>query len=239
MLLPQYLPTGTFVAVPLSILQSNYYHIHSGFDITTLSTLVPLNIFLAHAIYDWDRKKNLITTEYDRRVKGLYEKTTTAALILASCTLYEENQLKSLIPLLYVLYNFYDELKSSLSILKPFLVSLFWTVAIYVIPVILQEHSLNEDIVTPLSCFCLMSGWSNLADIKDIEEDTEKNILTPATYLKTKNTFLLSSLLIFISFVLNNSSANYDESAMMFDIFNSISLLVFYGLTQFEQNTQR
>ena len=238
MLLPQYLPTGTFVAVPLSILQTNYYHLHSGLDITTLNTLVPLNACLAHAIYDWDRKKDLTTTENDKNVRDIYEKTTMAALIISSCTMYEENQLKILVPFLYVLYNFYDELKTSLSIIKPFLVSFFWTIAVYVLPVVLQEHTLDNDILTPLSCFCLMSGWSNIADIKDIEEDVEKNIHTPATYLKGKRTFLLSSLLILTSFILNNSSSNYDDYTILFDFFNFSSLLVFYGVTESKQNTQ-
>ncbi len=232
MLLPRYLPTGTFVAIPLSLLQSNYYHLHSGLDMTTLNTLIPLNAYVAHAIYDWDRKKDLTTTEYDKKVRNIYEKTTMAALLLSSCTIYEEEQLKRLVPFLYILYNFYDELKTSLSILKPFLVSFFWTIAVYVFPVVFQEHALNGDIATPLSCFCLMAGWSNLADIKDIEDDIEKNILTPATYLKSENTFLLSSILIFVSLILNNSSENYDEYCKVFDLFNLISLIVFYGLTR-------
>ncbi len=237
MLLPQYLPTGTFVAVPLSILQCNYYHIHSGLDVTTLNTLVPLNACLAHAIYDWDRKKDLISTEDDRKVRYVYEKTTMAALIIACCTIYEEDQLKTLVPLIYILYNFYDELKTSLSFVKPFLVSFFWTIAVYLLPVVLQEHKLGNDLVTPLSCFCLMSGWSNIADIKDIEEDIEKNILTPATYLKSKRAFLISSLLIFTSFILNNSSSNYDDYSILFDLFNLISFLVFYGITKSQQST--
>lgn len=218
-MLGKMLPTGTFVSIPLSILQSTYYHAHSGSYLTSFDMLVPLNICLAHAIYDWDRKKGLD----DLRIKSVYEKTTSAALIAASCTLNASKDLQPFVPLLYILYHFYDEIKREISIVKPFFVAVSWTCAVYAIPVIIQHDYFANDIWTPLSCFCLMSAWSNFADIKDIDEDSHANISTAATFLGREKSLLLSGVLLFTSIVLHQSSPNYDVSLKVFDLVNIIA----------------
>lgn len=219
-MLQQHLPTGTLVTIPLSILQSSYYHAHSGAFLTTFDTLIPLNLCFSHAIYDWDRKKE----SDDVTVKSVYEKTSSAALIAASCTLSSFTDLQIFIPLLYILYHFYDEMKKSVSFAKPFLVSLCWTCAIYNIPLILQQDS-AMDVYTPMSCFLLISGWSNFADLKDIDDDIANNVLTPATYLQRQNTLLLSGFLIISSFIASFESPYYDDFTAAFDILNFLAFV--------------
>ena len=219
-MLNKILPTGTFVSIPLSILQANYYHIHSGMYLTTFDILVPLNICLAHAIYDWDRKKNLD----DMSIKHVYEKTTSAALIKASCTLNTSEQLQPLIPLLFLLHHFYEEIKREIYFFKPFFVAACWMCAVYVIPVIVEGDSFGHDVTTPLSCFSLLAAWSNFADVQDIDEDVKQQISTPSTILGRDKSLILSSILIGLSFFLNQTSSNVDFISSLFD---SVSIIAF------------
>ena len=219
MLLSEF-PGGTFVSIPLSILQSNYFHLHTGTYLTKFDQLIPLNICMAHAIYDWDRKKNL----NDSRVKNIYEKTTSAALVTASCILSSVKELTLLVPFLFILYNFYENIKLNFSIVKPFIVSFFWTCAIYLIPALLEDDTITYDLYTPLSSFFLMSGWSNIADLKDIDEDIMNNISTPSTYLKRDDSLKMSGILLISSVFLDAQSMYYDSNTALF---NSLNLLVF------------
>lgn len=219
MLLTEF-PGGTFVSIPLSILQSNYYHLHTGTYLTKFDQLIPLNICMAHAIYDWDRKKD----EDNPGVKNIYEKTTSAALVTASCILSSVEELTFFVPFLFILYNFYDDIKIKFSIVKPFIVSFFWTCAIYLIPTLLQDYANIYDLYTPLSSFLLMAGWSNIADLKDIDEDIMNDIFTPSTYLKRDDSLKLSGVLIMMSFFLDVQSTYYDANHA---VFNSLNLLVF------------
>jgi ATP sulfurylase len=57
-MLPPLFPSGTLVSVPITLSQSHAYHLQTGAFLTDIYKLIPLNMCLAHSIYDWDRHKN-------------------------------------------------------------------------------------------------------------------------------------------------------------------------------------
>ena len=51
---------------------------------------------------------------------------------------------------------------------KPFFVAFFWTIAICLIPA--EFEHIDISFVNSVSNFLQMAAWSNIADIKDVED---------------------------------------------------------------------
>ena len=83
-------------------------------------------------------------------------------------------------------------------------VSAIWVLSIFYAPQIISSHTLEclDDTATPLTCFFMLSGWSNIADIHDIEQDLSEGVVTPATSLGVDvsvGASVASAVLMFLS----------------------------------------
>lgn len=210
------LPTGVFVAVPLTLLQSAAHHLHDGQYVQDLHTMIPLNMMLAHSVYDWDRHKH----------EGRFVESTNVCLVWSSCILYEHARL--FVPLLVFLYHFYDRCKPIFARGKPFFVAFVWTLAVCTLPVVLEGGNPHEWF-SPVSTFLLMSCWSNLADVPDIAEDSTRGLCTPSVTLGVKRSQQLSFILLVLAVIIRLHSPFHDHLECAFDLIN---LSAFYIVQQ-------
>ena len=147
--------------------------------------------------------------QYLLKYKNIYRLTYDISfLIITSILLFDDEGLIN-IPFILLLLSseYYKNLKKNLPYLKPFYVGLLWTIASLIIPCVMYEHNYNI-IDYPsdyLPVFLNIFATSNLADIKDIEEDTKNNIFTLSSILGSKKSIFVSVLglvfsgLLFIS----------------------------------------
>ncbi len=165
-------------------------------------------------------------------------------LILTQQTSYEiQNQNINIqtinydaIPFIFLLYSseYYRELKRVTPLAKSLYVSFMWTISTIILPSYLYEHNYNiiYDATCYLPCLLTLFATTNIADIKDIEEDTINKVKTlPVTYgvTETKKVIFLSLMMSSIIFGLNT---HYIDNP----IFNTLFELQNIGLTLLTQN---
>ena len=160
---------GLAVGIPLTILQA------------TLVPEAPLhpidianNFALADAIYTADR------------IEGpWYEpmRTRTRVAALAS-SVYYAGSLETLpmIPLVIGLHLGYTALKPHIAFAKPAVVAFCWTIAVYFAP-LWHAHLPLGNPLTPAWFFLSLFALSHAADVVDIEDDTAREIYTPAVLM--------------------------------------------------------
>tara|TARA_B100001741_G_scaffold313741_1_gene321597 strand:- start:1051 stop:1725 length:675 start_codon:yes stop_codon:yes gene_type:complete len=213
--------SGTFVSVPLLILQENAHHLHTSHWIASSDILptMAVNILMSHAVYDADRVKERVT---DDTIRDAYDLTTSSAMVLTSL-FFQQQHKEALIPLIFILHKRYAELKPYVASVKPFFVSLCWSIAVCCIP----DASL--DATTFMSTLLQMSAWSNVADIEDIEEDKTNNLNTPAVRLGTTPSYLVSILCICASIVLHTNGTFYDSVDQSYDFLNLFIMCILFN----------
>tara|TARA_B100000482_G_C12598645_1_gene294261 strand:- start:1206 stop:1892 length:687 start_codon:yes stop_codon:yes gene_type:complete len=215
-------PTGVFVGIPLTILQESCYHMQTG-NFFNPTSFIFLNACIGHCVYDADRIKDV----NDDIMKKRYDVSISTALLYTSNNFYECD-LKIMVPFLVVLNKWYSDLKPLLGVSKPFFVAFFWTVAIYIIP--LQHVAYNVgyidfNVMTPISVFLQMASWSNIADIKDIEDDKKKLVFTPSTKLGKRKSSAFSFVVLLISVFMHNFCYYYDYIDKSYDLVNLVSMI--------------
>ncbi len=94
--------------------------------------------------------------------------------------------------------EYYKQLKSQFVGFKPLFVASMWTFSAAILPCVLHDHnySILQDVNDYFPCFLLFFACTNLADIKDIDEDTLNGVNTLPGFWGKKNTqmLVLSSL---------------------------------------------
>jgi len=209
-------PTGIFIGIPLTILQESCYHMQTGTFFNPMSCIF-LNACLGHCVYDADRVKDV---ENDI-IKKQYDVSTSTALLYTSNEFYD-NDLRYMVPFLVVLSKWYSDLKALLGISKPFFVAFFWTIAVYMIP----SNLSTQHFLDPFSLFLQMVSWSNIADIKDIEEDKKNNVLTPSTHLGAIQSSVFSFMLLLMSVFTHQYCEYYDNIDKTYDFVSLVSMLI-------------
>lgn len=157
--------------IPLTFLQLAIHHHHPG--VTPDLSLIANNFVVAHAIYDADRIP---------RDEGFWStsRLSTHLSALASIAFFAHDPaLSPLAPAVGALH-FYDHLKPLIAPAKPFVVAFFWTVACYYLPLWNAHVTQAIDVFEPASFFLFIVTLSHVFDIKDIEEDDQRDIDTPA-----------------------------------------------------------
>ena len=153
--------------------------------------------------------------------------------INADLLVVEETQLLT-IPLASTF--FYRQFKEKFGELKAIYIASFWTLAAVIIPCIWHDNNYDilKDPLNYVPCFLSILGTSNLADIKDIEEDKENGIDTwPVLLGKEKSAqlsfgiILLSTLLVLI----NKNIYNFPIESSLFELQNIGSLIYAGNLT--------
>ena len=165
-------PTGVLVSIPLTLLQSNVFHIETGQFLTNTIPLITLNSLLSHAVYDKDR----LIDNKDDSFYDVYTASTNMALLTSSAILWNYDDVGKLLILPLILLNqFYAKIKPIISTAKPFVVSFFWTMAICSLPFFVEGKPLPDDPLIIGSMFILTTALSRNRQL--IDQNTFTDIL--------------------------------------------------------------
>ena len=197
--------TGTFVSIPLTLLQAYSTHL----PITVEQTL--LNVAISHAIYDGDR-----LSDQPQAQTNIPYITTKAATVGSMYYLVQNEQLFYAF-LVFLLNSYYKDFKTNIGPIKPFFVAFIWTLAIYFMPLALNDVDTIANPAQPLFIFSQIVGLSNKADIKDVAEDEANNIITPSVTLKEESQ-LYSLCWIFASIYTHTMCNPYRSYEILYDL---------------------
>ena len=216
---------GADIGIPLNILQNIFTNLHYGYDITTVKIVV-LQFLIGYYTYGKDRYKDAL--EYNEapyqtkkeelyqflvKYKDIYKLSYCITFIaIASILLFDENSINN-IPFLILLYSseYYKQLKLKYPILKPIYISIMWTMATVILPCVLYDnnYSILEHPLDYLPCMLELFATSNLADVRDIEEDKINGINTLPVKYGAEFTYMITLLCLFLSSLLFGLNHNY------------------------------
>ena len=218
------LPGGS-LGIPLTLLQLTATRLHTGSVPIIEPTLVAANFLLGSAIYGADR----IDTNTTNLDKILVKSSTVGSLAYFSTDPWT----LPIVPLIYILHEYYADLKKIIGPIKPFFVSVFWTIAIFYLP-IAKSHNPDDfnDILTPATFFLSMSGFSHIADITDIEEDRNNEVYTPAVLMGKDEAIHFGLACILASVVIHELHPNHSVVDFVYDL-ASISVAVAFVNKEF------
>jgi hypothetical protein len=187
---------GADIGIPLNIITNLFTNLHYGKEITT-PYIVSLQFLIGYYTYGKDRYKDAL--EYE---SAPYETSSTKQELYMSILKYRyisrlsycicfyailyslNDQLTpgQYLPIMGLLYSteYYKQFKTNIPAFKPFYVSLLWTFATCILPCLIHDHdySILADPYDYLPCALNLFAFTNLADIKDIEEDRINNVKT-------------------------------------------------------------
>lgn len=179
---------GLNVGLSLNILtKANtdlYYH-HNIYN----PKLFLLELLIGFYTYGLDRYNDNNIDDYRKHIYDI-------SLIIIVSLISSSEELVNVLPMSLLLYStkHYKNFKHFLGIYKPIYIGVMWSLAICVLPCILNDDDysilLNPEVYMPF--IVLMTSTSNLKDIKDIEEDTKNNIKTFPVVFGINNTKYIS-----------------------------------------------
>ena len=259
--------TGLDIGIPLNIIENIFTNIHYGENIVTLKQLLIQFLIGYYTYgkdrYVDAITYNTTQNEYNisAKKKELYEKfnnnkvfyklsyditfSLIAYLLLTQSYVYENLNIQILntgaLPFMFLLYSseYYRELKLITPLAKSLYVSFMWTISTIILPGYLYEHNYNilYDIGCYLPCFLSLFATTNLADIKDVDEDTINKVKTiPVCYgvEETKKLILISLSISSLIFGLNQHYLDRPIINSLYELQNiGIALII-----QFSNNTQ-
>ena len=221
---------GLSIGIPLTLLQSMSMNLHYGASIHPSFTPVQIasNFLISSAIYDSDRMDEN-TTKFE---KGLVEANVVASLAYLS----QDTWTLPLVPIVYFLKNDYSDIKPTIGPVKPFFVALFWVIAVYYLP-LLHFHDLQgfNDIKTPLSLFLSLSAFSHAADINDIDEDFENEVITPAVRMGEIEAVNYAIACVLASIVIHNLHINYAKLDAFYDVCSLFVTIFILSINNLEE----
>ena len=199
--------TGMDIGIPLNMITNIFTHLHYGYDITT-TKIVLLQFLIGYYTYGKDRYKDAL--EYEKKpiktpkedlynsilqYRHIYKISYCIAFYLINGFLLESVNIWNMLPISILLFSteYYKLLKQNMACLKPFYVSFMWTFATVILPCFLhdQNYEILLDGYGYLPCALNLFALTNLADIKDIEEDTQNSIQTLPVKIGETNTTAL------------------------------------------------
>ena len=227
---------GLDIGIPLNMLQNIFTNLHYGHDVST-TKLILLQFLIGYYTYGKDRFKDAEdNNKYDIEVpekkdqydfliknKGFYKSSYfISSILIGSILLFDSNFIYN-IPFLLFLYTseYYKELKTKYPYFKPFYISIMWTLSTVILPSVLIDHnySILSYPLDYLPCMFNILGLSNIADIKDIEEDRQNNINTlPVKYGKEYAT-IFSLFFLFLSSLTFGLNENYLDRPIVNSLF--------------------
>jgi hypothetical protein len=186
------------VAVPIVLSQCISLSLHNHVFCGISPQEVGLDIALANAVYTKDRA--------DSSSSLFTNMTTSGSMIGAMTYLATDVWTLPLVPIVPFLHYEYINFKKYISNVKPFVVAFFWTLTSTAQPFLIRHdiHAICDWPLT-LSFFLSFTAISNAADMKDISEDMNKGIITPAVILGEDKSKSLTFLLLFMSILVHNS----------------------------------
>lgn len=215
-----FVPTGMFVSIPLTVMQG--LTLHGATDAwpsaPTLTSLFALNVALAHGIYDFDRLRDI-----DEAERGVYKATTRTACAMATVALCSREETRALAPVVPLLHFEYSRMKPSLASVKPFFVASMWGAATTLMPIYWSGTPVDQQALMGLmmiNTFQLCAS-SNLADVRDIDDDFDNDIFTPAVLLGPANAYKLTVLALIAAAALRAVHPWTDGFLLAYDASNA------------------
>jgi hypothetical protein len=183
---------GTEVGLSLALMQAAAHH-----DITP--SLVLCDLAISHSIYGRDRLKDQLIDLKGGEIEYNFFNYTTSIANLIAFVLLLKFECTECIPIVSFLSNAYSRSKVRLGNTKPFLIGILWAYAIVFLP---PDEVPNNLFLVYSS---LYAATSNIADIKDIEEDKENGIITLPVKFGEKATYVVSAVLASVALAMHTS----------------------------------
>lgn len=158
-----------------------------------------------------DSKKSLYKSLYDN--SQFYKYSYCASFYLIMFLLFNDDYWYLNLPTAGLLYSteYYKQLKGKIVGFKPVFVAGMWTFSAVLLPCILHDHdySIIGDVSDYLPCFLLLFACTNLADVKDIDEDIANGVNTLPVVFGKENTQILVMACLFLSSLMFGFHPNY------------------------------
>lgn len=234
---------GSEIGIPLFFLEKTFTNLHYGIDINN-KELFLFQSMVGFFTYGTDRLLDSINTPDDNKELNIYfrkNKELLGILLLISYgfiikDLYSVDETKLLIlPLTSTL--FYKQFKENFGEFKAIYISSFWVLASVIIPCVWYDNNYDilYDPINYLPCFLSILGTSNLADIKDIQEDKEQGINTWPVLFGKQNSAKISILILLLSsylLAINKNIYTFPILSSLFELQNFGSIFYAFNLTQ-------
>jgi hypothetical protein len=246
---------GIDIGMPLNIIDNVFTNLHYGYDVTTLKVVL-LQFLIGYYTYGKDRykdaveyieqhqedgldanisekKKDLYKTLYNN--SSFYKTSYCVAFYCILFLLFYDDYWYLNIPTAGLLYSteYYKQLKGQIVGFKPVFVASMWTFSAVLLPCILHDHdySIFSDVDDYLPCFLVLFACTNLADIKDIDEDIENGVNTIPVVFGKENTQMLVMVSLIFSSLIFGIHPNYMDRPLVngaFELQNAVlSFLTF------------
>lgn len=212
--------TGFDIGIPLNIFSNIFTNLHYGYDITTPKSIL-IQFLLGYYTYGKDRYSdsleyiaNPYNTTKDELYNFIYSNRDNynitlsisfiAIIYILLTSVSDRDQIAYNLPFipLFYLNGEYKSFKPALGEYKAIYIGIMWCLASLVLPCVLYEH--NYDIIYyPLDyvpCILTLFATSNLADNRDIQEDTSNGIMT----IPVKYGIARSNIISFIALVISS-----------------------------------
>lgn len=246
--------SGTEMIIPIEILSKtsieNYYNvdfINVLFNNVDLCNIVLLSFCVSFATYKGDRlldaeeyfQNNITTKKENYYSKLIHNKEIIQFSLFISyisvLIIIIQYNIKEFLPLFISTFCYKYIKKNNLPI-KPFYISLLWTYLSCILP-IMYIHNIDFDYIQNynyyLPVFLNIFATTNLADIKDYQEDLYDNISTLPTKIglqESKYIIIIASLLSNYIFIHSNNNFELNLQNAFFIISNIGSLFTLYKL---------
>ena len=206
---------GWVIGLPITILQ---YGIHSHTGAVVDPFTVVNNFAVCNAVYDADR----ITGP----AFASERLPTRLSALVSSCYYASDVNTQPLVPFMIALHTSYKDLKPIIGPVKPFLVSLFWTLQVYYVPLLRSSGDLHTDVFSAASLFLSVAALSHAVDILDTEEDAADGVLTPAVVMGKEQAKSYAFAMLFASAWLHT------KGITSFPLYDIISLCSLIGIVE-------
>ena len=231
---------GSEIGIPL-FLEKTFTNLHYGVDINTKELF--FSKFSRIFTYGTDRLLDSINSDSDKELSIYFRNNKEImgillllayGVIVKDLIAIEETKLLVL-PLTSTFY--YKQFKERFGELKAIYISSFWVLAAIIIPSVWYERNYNilYDPLNYIPCFLSILGTSNLADIKDVEEDKKDGINTWPVILGREKSAKISIIILLISTYLvgiNSNIYKFPIESTLFELQNIGSIIYANNITQ-------
>ena len=236
---------GSDIGIPLTIFHQTYSSLHYGKNFLNVKAII-IQFIVGFYAYGGDRYIDAQLYEhspFNSTKTELYQyindnsSNIAFSLFLSKIIIFFilSDNLLLYSPFLISIETipYYNEIKKNIGIYKPFYIAILWTASAILLPSIIhdQDYSIFLYPLDYLPCTLSLFAASNVADIKDIEEDKINNINTIPVIYGEINSKMISLFCLFLSslmLAINPHLADSQKVASFLEIQNAlISMITF------------
>ena len=171
---------GISVGVPLTLLQ---WSLHAPTHVPVDAPTIINNFALGSAIYATDR--------FDDMSPAQNIAFARVCAVLSTAFYASNLHTVALVPFVPLLHLRYADMKPYIGPVKPFFVAFYWVLAVYFVPIWRFDQE-PFDLLKCTAFFLSIAALSHAADLKDIEEDEEVGVQTPAVLMRDDGAFAMA-----------------------------------------------